>query len=860
MQEIKRKSGLALGAVLALVASMFVVTPVAQAAPVETAAVISPTGAGATSANTMLITEDFELRVRYGTGVSGVNGDANSQSGTALDALRVHYSLSSTSGLVVSASPAADMGQETAVTLVPDTATTANDGHFTVVSTSAFISIGIDQALMTTVSPSVTVTLTPYLEVDGVTGKTAGDSIGEAYDVVFVPWSSVAHSLTLTQPVADDRGATASVTVTAGNVRWSQLDGEFTVRFTHTADTGATNSASVSGVANADSSTIGLTGANLTSLNYSFSAAVKTGVYTTSGTVGSLSAQVFYMTGSSVTNQASLGGSNAMSAVSKLGVTAKTVNAVSISAVAGDNVKNTSVGNADARINSAFVVRAFGWSASNTTSVAVARTVTVSAIAGTMEFDADSGVILDGTTYTSSAAFAAASFALAGSDDTFTVSTFGQDFTTNDGFTLKVSSQLQNHSLAILLKTPSYSPTYTPTTLAGLAGQTKSFEITVADQWDVAPVRTDLRVKATVTLSSSESEAVSGVVTGGKATVAVAPTPATRTGSATVTFTLQTFNQGTQMWDDGNVDSATWNVYSYVAGTEAFESRTATASASISYGVAAYSWSGVVSVEIANSYSDITVTATGLVIENNDDATVTASDTLTVAANGLNGNFRFASKTAGTYTVTFTNGSASTTSVITIDAAGEDKGATITFDKTALTAGETTTITGTLRDANGNPVKTGATASIAIAYTGKGLPFGTSTTMATDANGQFTFQVLVLSTEKGDAAISATYKPTGSATSTRNVTTVHALTVGAAAAAQADQKVNAGSFKGYVAVYAKGYEGQRLSAKVGNDWVVVESLASNYVRVVEYTGAGYTIAVRIYIDRVLVDTITVTTK
>ena len=54
--------------------------------------------------------------------------------------------------------------------------------------------------------------------------------------------------------------------------------------------------------------------------------------------------------------------------------------------------------------------------------------------------------------------------------------------------------------------------------------------------------------------------------------------------------------------------------------------------------------------------------------------------------------------------------------------------------------------------------------------------------------------------------------------------------------------------------------GKRLSAKVGNDWVVVPALASNFVRVVEYTGAGYTIAVRIYIDRVLVDTITVTTK
>ncbi|MGA0401536.1 MAG: hypothetical protein ACO3PX_16335, partial [bacterium] len=80
------------------------------------------------------------------------------------------------------------------------------------------------------------------------------------------------------------------------------------------------------------------------------------------------------------------------------------------------------------------------------------------------------------------------------------------------------------------------------------------------------------------------------------------------------------------------------------------------------------------------------------------------------------------------------------------------------------------------------------------------------------------------------------------------------------AAPAADTKVNAGSFKGYVAIYAKGHEGKRLSAKVGNDWVVVPALASNFVRVVEYTGAGYTIAVRIYIDRVLVDTITVTTK
>ena len=77
---------------------------------------------------------------------------------------------------------------------------------------------------------------------------------------------------------------------------------------------------------------------------------------------------------------------------------------------------------------------------------------------------------------------------------------------------------------------------------------------------------------------------------------------------------------------------------------------------------------------------------------------------------------------------------------------------------------------------------------------------------------------------------------------------------------RAERKVNAGSFKGYVAVYAKGYEGKRLSAKIGNDWVIVNSLASNFERVTDFTGAGVSIAVRIYIDRVLVDTINLVTK
>ena len=62
---------------------------------------------------------------------------------------------------------------------------------------------------------------------------------------------------------------------------------------------------------------------------------------------------------------------------------------------------------------------------------------------------------------------------------------------------------------------------------------------------------------------------------------------------------------------------------------------------------------------------------------------------------------------------------------------------------------------------------------------------------------------------------------------------------------------------------AKGYEGQRMSAKVGNDWVVVPSIqaaTNDFFRAVEFVGAGVEISVRIYSDRVLVATIPLLTK
>ena len=77
------------------------------------------------------------------------------------------------------------------------------------------------------------------------------------------------------------------------------------------------------------------------------------------------------------------------------------------------------------------------------------------------------------------------------------------------------------------------------------------------------------------------------------------------------------------------------------------------------------------------------------------------------------------------------------------------------------------------------------------------------------------------------------------------------------------QKVNALAFKGFVVIYALNFEGQRLSAKIGDDWAIVDEIPSrenNLFQLTEKTLRVRDIVVRIYIDRVLIDTINLTTK
>jgi hypothetical protein len=331
------------------------------------------------------------------------------------------------------------------------------------------------------------------------------------------------------------------------------------------------------------------------------------------------------------------------------------------------------------------------------------------------------------------------------------------------------------------------------------------------------------------------------------------------TGSATARVDLQKYNASTGAWENTS-DQVTTNIN--VSGlADDFDAAVATSySVSVSYFPNTTAWV-VVSGTVDNTGSAIVVTGAGLYFSNSSG--VTYSGGITVRADSSRAySFGVAGELAGSYTITMTNGSATTTSLIKVDPVTGSAGTAINFDISSITAGTTKILVGTVVDANGNPVDTSVgSATILVSYAANaGIPVGTVPT-ETDANGEFKLSILTTEKDAGTFTVTAVYLKDGASTAAADkITKVHAVTIGDATTPSADQKVNAGSFKGYVAVYAKGYAGQRMSAKIGNDWVVVESLASNFERVVDFTGAGYTIAVRIYIDRVLVDTITVTTK
>ncbi|MEY5023925.1 MAG: hypothetical protein RL569_838 [Actinomycetota bacterium] len=808
MTQSSTRKGLAWGAAVALVGSLFGVMP-AQAD-----ANISLTPIKGTSTSTF-VTEEFTLVA------ATLNSSADSSVGKLTYLVEklssvgvVAYSADSTTSADIAAGSSGKTiaAASTSVAVIP-TSSAAVAGKKNIFSLKL-----VDA---TTSSASVDVKVTAFIDndLDGVLDS--GES-NEAVTVSFLKYSAVTAAVALTQPIVGDVKSYATGSVSGINT--DQLSGDLQIAFTHTS---ASATVSYSAIAAG-----------------SASAAVPALLVDET-----ISAQVRYTHGSF---NGLLG-----TADTKL-VKAAVITAATWSPVKGDNAKASGSGSVSARINSAFVLNVK--TVTNSTAVAsIPATVTMNTYAAADALGSTRYILVNGTKITSSADVSALELKLTtGTDGVAAVNVETVGFAT-DGTTFSFTVKAQNltNTYEVILKKPVFTVGNAVEAQLINLGASATLNYTVKDQWGVSSKRTNQRLKFTVTNPTGMAAKLDpAAVTAGAASAVLAATPVTVSGTVQVYAELQEADQDTGVF--AAVGTATNVTVSVVVSSKSATFTTkpvATFSASISYG-AAMSWSAVAANAIVVSAGGASVEVSSPnVVFFYDDATFSGKVTMPTDASGNVPAFKMASGKAGKHTISFTVGATTSTAVLTVEAAAADAGKTISFDKTALVSGETAKITGTLVDANGNPVLTSGSADVVVSWTGLGLPFGTGT-LETDADGKFSINVLVLSTEVGASTLTATYRPTGDAASTKNITVAQAITIGTAAA-----EVNAviGSFNGRWAVRVENAKGSAVVYKVGGKWYKATASSDNFV-FSRKSRKGASVLVKVWVNGDLQNEQTITVK
>jgi len=421
-----------------------------------------------------------------------------------------------------------------------------------------------------------------------------------------------------------------------------------------------------------------------------------------------------------------------------------------------------------------------------------------------------------------------------------------------------------------------------------LEGTSYSMDVLVADQWFTGADSADYRIKVT------GGAAIAGFKTlvDGKATVTISDN-----GTATDYDTVLTLQKkstsgvfadttavktiSTKTTDDPGVLLGADGSSSYgMDGSEVADLSDAVAAKALVERDTRTSF-------VAQPVYTNSVVVTGKIV---DDGTKTSLGGAVVTMSGpsnvlfVNGSVEsrgsitfLASEADGEFDVTLFSTTAQTDSVITVTSMGVSETTEVSFTGAGVGEGTSLVVTmpaavkpastfqvkAMLSDVYGNGVDSAA-ASMKVTYTGPGIVYGTLPT-ETDSTGGFQFSVLLGSNDTGSVSVTVSYDQNADTDylDAKDLVSSGTTAITATGEVASASKVNAGSFKGYVAIYAKGHEGSKLSAKVGNDWVIIAAIpaaTNDLYRVVEFVGAGVEISVRIYIDRVLIETIPLLTK
>jgi hypothetical protein len=850
MQKNSNRKGLALGAAFALVASLFVAAP-AQAAAVDGANIGAYPAAGTTF--TGVLVSDFNVYTQLKPGSTN----------EAFDSANLVYKVEKTAGTNMDvafsvSSVATDMSAATSVSqsvasyskLIQAGSLSNTAAAIVSAGGAAYLNFKASSASPVVSWSPVTLKVTAWIDNQGG-GKNDvvdTDEWRTTFTVTLIQPTALTGVVTLTQPNESDTFVTVSSVVSGANL--ANIRGSFALAL------------STSGTAAFAAS---FSNATLTIVKNQLSGsavALRAGVVSASDTVTALpasqtvSAAVRYDPAGAFAN---IYAGYQLGSTATLRATAKTITALNATVLKSANA-TASAQAVPVRANSTVTVRVHALTAS----VSVSGVAVSVALSGEELSNGGKMISINGAAATSSYPTALALTTGADGYATFTLATSG--FAAGNAITVKAKSGNTSlgQSLVLTATAPAYSIVNDYSLYVTSPGAVANITYAVEDQWQVASPRTDQRIKVTRGGTGfAYAETVSTVaVVAGAASFAFTPAPATKTGSATVTAVLERFDADLNTWVSGGSSDGTVTVNVTSVADAHSVAPAVSFSASVSYFPSTTSFKTVTGT-VKNAGATVVVSgdASALVFRAAADK-ATASGTVTVRADASGSyTFQVASLKAGSFDVSINVGGSVTTSKMVVDPVADSAGVAITFDTTQIAAGSTRVITGTLVDVNGNPVNTSGSATILVTYTvtgNAGIPIGVMPT-ETDKDGKFSFTVLTGQNDNGTAVVTASYYKSGASTAVKDVlTATQTITVGAAAPAT-DQKLTVGSFKGFVAIYALNYTGQKLSAKVAGKWLVVESL-TRFQRVVRNTGAAIPIVVDLYIDGKMVRTENIVTK
>jgi hypothetical protein len=853
-RNTSQKRGLALGAVFALVASIFTAAP-AQAAATDGANIAVRPIAGTTF--TGMVYNEFPMYAQllpgqtnssFSTGVfmwklevtSGFNMDlVYASSGAAITAL--DENTTSTSETVAASLGAAAASQSISFNASVSPSTGLSYLTIKAASTSAQASWS-----------AVTVVVTGW--IDEVTAGSS-DGVRDADEwyttktVTLQNMSGLSVTNNWTAPTALDVYVTASATI--AGVNFLNLgNGKFFLA--------VSSSQAVFSGATRQQYTATLAGTTLDG---------RSGVISSSWAISaiseneSVSFQVRYEPdGTSGAYTDGVGKAATAYAAAAPGVTSLSISAVATADIDGGGT------NYDVRANKTYTIRVFA--ASNSTSVSKAVTVTLGGI----------GLVTSSRFISINGAAPVTNYPAAGFTVTTGTSGYGTFTLSTTGFvpgnTITVDADVANVDAAdvtLTVATVSYTVTSDNGGLVATApGTAVNIPFTVEDNWEEALSAPAHYLKVTRGGDAvfNYATTVSYVaIANGAAVVSFTPEPATRTGSAAVT--VEVVRLDNTAYIAAGTGAVTVNVTVTSSALAFSTGLAASKAASVSYFASSVSWVTFTGkVVVPGSSVKVTGDST-LVFRKSSSVPATTAGEVTLFSDS-NGNYTFdvAALRSGTKTMTLTAGSATTTSQLVVAAAGSDTGRTITWDTSTIESGKTKVITGTLTDANGNPVDTTAagynyavdsgTASILVTYTGTaGIVVGTMPT-ETDADGKFRVSVLTAAADSGALSLTAVYMPHGTATATADrVTSVQSVAVAPAAAPEVNAVI--GSFNGRWAVRVENAKGSVVSVKAGSRWVKFTSLNNNYL-FSRKSVVGRTLAVSVWVDGELQNSQTITIK